>query len=95
MTCLLALSKLRVPPVGATEVVKVTAEDAFGAARGLARREGVTEGVATAPALVARAEAAGVEMPLCKAVAALVTGRLTLVEAMDRLLSRPRKMNER
>ena len=61
----------------------------------LARREAVTEGVATAPALVARAEAAGIEMPLCKAVAALVTGRLTLVEAMDRLLSRPRKMNER
>lgn len=51
-----------------------------------ARRE-VTEGVATAPALVARA--GEVEMPICRAVADLLTGSVSLTEAMARLLSRP------
>lgn len=53
----------------------------------LARRDTVTEGVATAPALVARA--GGVDMPICAAVAALVQGRLTLRGAIDSLLARP------
>jgi len=57
----------------------------------LGRRDSVTEGVATAPALVARAEEAGADLPVCAAVAAVVTGRLTVPQAMDRLLSRPRK----
>jgi glycerol-3-phosphate dehydrogenase (NAD(P)+) len=47
---------------------------------------GVVEGVATAPALVARA--AGVELPICAAVADLLAGALTLEGAMARLLSR-------
>jgi glycerol-3-phosphate dehydrogenase (NAD(P)+) len=55
----------------------------------LAAREAVTEGVATAPALVARA--AGVDMPICAAVAALVQGRTTLQAAMAALLARPRR----
>ncbi len=38
----------------------------------LASRRAVTEGVATAPALLARAQ--GVEMPICEAVAALLEG---------------------
>ena len=42
----------------------------------LAARSAVTEGVATAPALVARA--AGVDLPICAAVAALLAGRTTL-----------------
>ena len=50
---------------------------------------GVTEGVATAPAIVARAAAAGVELPICEAVADLVAERITVPEAMARLLSRP------
>ncbi|HTR18264.1 MAG TPA: NAD(P)H-dependent glycerol-3-phosphate dehydrogenase [Acetobacteraceae bacterium] len=53
----------------------------------LAGRNSVTEGVATAPALVARA--GDVELPICRAVAALVSGRATLREAMDALLARP------
>ena len=57
----------------------------------LGRRASVTEGVATAPALVARAAAAGAELPVCAAVAGVITGRLTLAQAMDQLLSRPRK----
>ncbi len=57
----------------------------------LGRRDAVTEGVATAPALVARAGEVGAELPVCAAVAGVVIGRLTLQQAMDLLLSRPRK----
>ncbi len=55
----------------------------------LGTRSGVTEGVATAPALVARA--IGVDLPICSAVAHLLGGRVTLAEAMSNLLSRPRR----
>jgi glycerol-3-phosphate dehydrogenase (NAD(P)+) len=55
----------------------------------LAARSAVTEGVATAPALVARA--AGVDMPICTAVADLLAGRTTLADAIGRLLARPRR----
>ncbi len=55
----------------------------------LAARRAVTEGVTTAPALLARAQ--GVEMPICEAVAALLAGRTTLREAIGALLSRPRR----
>lgn len=55
----------------------------------LAARQVVTEGVETAPALVARA--GDVDMPICSAVAALLTGRTTLDEAKAALLARPRR----
>lgn len=55
----------------------------------LAARSAVTEGVATAPALVARA--VGVDMPICTAVAELLAGRTTFAEAITRLLARPRR----
>jgi glycerol-3-phosphate dehydrogenase (NAD(P)+) len=55
----------------------------------LAARQVVTEGVETAPALVARA--GHVDMPICTAVAALLTGRTTLDEAKAALLARPRR----
>ena len=55
----------------------------------LAQRSSVAEGVATAPALVARAHAAGVTLPICDAVAELVTGRTTLSAVMSALLARP------
>jgi len=54
----------------------------------LAGRDSVTEGVATAPALVARARALGVELPIAEAVAAVVEGRSTVAEAMRALLGR-------
>jgi glycerol-3-phosphate dehydrogenase (NAD(P)+) len=57
----------------------------------LAARSAVTEGVATAPALVARAREAGVELPIAEAVAAVVQGHLTLADAMHLLLSRPQR----
>jgi len=56
----------------------------------LAARNSVTEGVATAPALVARAGEAA-DLPICRAVADLVTGRLTLDRAIAALLARPRR----
>jgi glycerol-3-phosphate dehydrogenase (NAD(P)+) len=62
-----------------------TCADALRAARG------VVEGVATAPALVARAARAGLELPNCEAVSELLAGRLTLAGAMQRLLARPRR----
>jgi len=55
----------------------------------LASRDGVVEGVATAPALVARALRAGAAVPVCAAVAAVVSGRITLDQAMTALLARP------
>ncbi|HEX4177547.1 MAG TPA: NAD(P)H-dependent glycerol-3-phosphate dehydrogenase [Rhizomicrobium sp.] len=48
----------------------------------------LAEGVATAPALVARAHTAGVEMPIAEAMSDLITGTLPLGEAMMRLMSR-------
>lgn len=50
---------------------------------------GVVEGVATAPALVARA--AGTDLPVCAAVAALLAGSITVDDAIAALLSRPRR----
>ena len=55
----------------------------------LASRDAVTEGVATAPALVARA--CGTDLPVCAAVAALLDGRWRLGEAIAALLARPRR----
>lgn len=55
----------------------------------LARRTAVTEGVATAPAMVALAEAHGVEMPICTAVNTILLGEVTVQDAMTALQSRP------
>ncbi|MCX7374365.1 MAG: NAD(P)H-dependent glycerol-3-phosphate dehydrogenase [Alphaproteobacteria bacterium] len=53
----------------------------------LAASQGVAEGVATAPALLARA--GDIEMPICAATAAMLSGRATVREAMAALLARP------
>ncbi len=55
----------------------------------LAARTSVTEGVATAPALVARA--GEVDLPICRAVADWLQGRTTLSRAIAELLARPRR----
>lgn len=57
----------------------------------LAARNAVTEGVATAPALVKLAERKGVEMPICEAVNLVLSGQTTVEKAMTALLSRPYK----
>lgn len=59
----------------------------------LARRddgtEGVAEGIATAPALLARAVRHGVELPIAAAIAALLAGRSSVLSAAQDLLARP------
>jgi glycerol-3-phosphate dehydrogenase (NAD(P)+) len=57
----------------------------------LAERRTVTEGVATAPAVVAMARRAGVEAPICEAVADLVSGARALDDIIQALLARPLK----
>jgi glycerol-3-phosphate dehydrogenase (NAD(P)+) len=57
----------------------------------LARRAGVTEGVATAPALLARGAKAGVEMPLTEAVTKLLGGEMNVAAAMAALMGRALK----
>lgn len=49
------------------------------------------EGAATAQAVLAEAQKAGVDMPITQAVAALSAGKLQVAQAMDMLLSRPQK----
>jgi glycerol-3-phosphate dehydrogenase (NAD(P)+) len=51
----------------------------------------LAEGVATAPALVSRAKAMDVELPIAEAVADLLSGALPLGETVVRLMSRPLK----
>ncbi len=57
----------------------------------LTARDSVTEGVATAPALAARARAAGVEMPIAATVCDLLHGSIDVATAARRLLARPRR----
>ena len=51
----------------------------------------VAEGVDSAPAVNALAERAGVDMPICRAVCALLDDRLDVDAAMTELLARPLK----
>ncbi|HEX4294621.1 MAG TPA: NAD(P)H-dependent glycerol-3-phosphate dehydrogenase [Rhizomicrobium sp.] len=51
----------------------------------------LAEGVETAPALVRRAHAEGVELPIAEAVASVLDGSLPLDAALLRLMSRPLK----
>jgi glycerol-3-phosphate dehydrogenase (NAD(P)+) len=55
----------------------------------LATRSAVTEGVATAAALVARA--GEIELPICRAVADMLAGAITLDQAITQILSRPQR----
>ncbi len=57
----------------------------------LAERKAVTEGHATAPALVKLAQKLGIEMPICEAVNAVLNETVTVPEAMTALLARPYK----
>lgn len=55
----------------------------------LSGRRAVTEGVASAPAVVALAKCQGVEMPICEAVDAILAGKVSVEEAIEGLLARP------
>jgi glycerol-3-phosphate dehydrogenase (NAD(P)+) len=55
----------------------------------------VAEGVWSAPAIVARARAAGVEMPICSAVCELLQGRAGVRDVVEKLLSRDPRAEHR
>jgi len=55
----------------------------------LAERRSVAEGMESAPAVVALAAKYKVEMPICAAVDAIVSERISIDEAITALLSRP------
>ena len=76
-----------------TATSKSSRNFSYGAAigAGIAPDGKLAEGVDTAPALVARAKAVGVEMPIAEAMADLLSGTLPIGEAMMRLMSRPLK----
>ncbi len=57
----------------------------------LSERKAVTEGAATAPALVALANQLDVDMPICSAVQTILSGAATVDDAMQVLLARPFK----
>jgi glycerol-3-phosphate dehydrogenase (NAD(P)+) len=56
-----------------------------------AAHEPLVEGVPTAPALLARAKALSIELPVAEATAAVLDGTLTPRDALIRLMSRPLK----
>jgi glycerol-3-phosphate dehydrogenase (NAD(P)+) len=51
----------------------------------------LAEGALTAPVLLDMAKASGVDMPIARAVAEILSGRLTVDEAIGVLLARPQK----
>ena len=55
----------------------------------MASRRAVTEGVASAPAVVELARRNGVEMPICEAVNDILAGRASVDDAIETLLARP------
>jgi len=55
----------------------------------LSSRKAVTEGVASAPAIVALAEQFEVDMPICAAMNAILAGRVSVDHAMEQLMARP------
>ena len=69
----------------------------FDVGKGVARDElykpgrPLAEGVATAPALAARAHAHKVELPIAEATAEILQGKITLADVIPRLMSRPLK----
>ena len=76
-----------------TATSKSSRNFSFGVAlgEGKAPAGALAEGVDTAPALVARAKAMNIEMPIAEAVADLLSGALPPGEAVMRLMGRPLK----
>ena len=54
-----------------------------------ASAQGLAEGVATAPVLLAKARALGVSMPIAESVAAVLSGALSIDAAIAALVARP------
>jgi len=60
----------------------------------LAATDSVVEGVATTASVMALAEKLGVEMPITRAVAAVLEGRLSPAQAVEQLMRRPLRAEE-
>jgi glycerol-3-phosphate dehydrogenase (NAD(P)+) len=60
----------------------------------LGERRAVTEGVFTAEAVMRIADERGIELPICAAVNDIVQGRLTVDDAIERLMSRPQRAED-
>ncbi|MFN3354131.1 MAG: NAD(P)H-dependent glycerol-3-phosphate dehydrogenase, partial [Brevundimonas sp.] len=60
-------------------------------AEALAGKRSVAEGYESAPAVRDLAKRLGIEMPICQAVAGVLTGETTVDQVIDALLSRPLK----
>jgi glycerol-3-phosphate dehydrogenase (NAD(P)+) len=60
-------------------------------AAALSGKLSVAEGVASAPAVLALADRLGVDMPICRAVAELLSGKVDVDDAIQSLLARPLK----
>jgi glycerol-3-phosphate dehydrogenase (NAD(P)+) len=60
-------------------------------AEALEGKVSVAEGVESAPAVRDLARSLGVEIPICEAVAAILSGEISVDEAIEQLLSRPLK----
>lgn len=58
-------------------------------AEALSGKLSVAEGAATAPALAALAKRENIEMPICQAVNAILSGKIAFDAAFDALLNRP------
>jgi len=54
----------------------------------------LAEGIDTAPALVARGRAGGIELPIAEAIADLIAGDLSVGEAVTRLMGRRLKSEQ-
>ena len=63
-------------------------------AQTLGGRTAVTEGFYTAVAVRRIADAKGIDMPICSAVCDIVEGRLTVADAIGRLMQRPLKAED-
>ena len=61
-------------------------------AAALEGKRSVAEGLASAPAVLALARRLGVEVPICDAVAGVVKGEIGVDAAIERLLSRPLRL---
>ena len=63
----------------------------FALGRGDQLPEKLAEGAATAPVLLDMAQTSGVDMPIARAVAEILSGHLTVDQAIGVLLARPQK----
>ena len=86
---LMGLSGLGDLVLSATSLTSRNFSAGVALAQGRRENAALAEGVFTAPALVARAKSASIELPIAEAMADLLHGALPLEQAVARLMRRP------